>query len=90
MIPDWHAALDQGLAVLAPGGSLHIVDFGDLAGLSWPLDTTLRGWLSAFHVTPREDLPEVATRLAARAGYSYRTHRGPCGYYRLITITRRA
>ena len=29
MIPPWRAALAHALDVLAPGGSLHIVDFGD-------------------------------------------------------------
>lgn len=90
MIPDWQAALDQAAAALAPGGSLHVVDFGDLAGLSPLPRAALRAWLRWFHVTPREDLTEAACRIAARAGYSYRTHRGPWGYYRLITITRRA
>ncbi|MBW8755551.1 MAG: methyltransferase domain-containing protein [Sphingomonadales bacterium] len=90
MIPDWRAALEQGVAVLAPGGSLHVVDFGDLAGLPAPLPAALRAWLRWFHVSPREDLGEAATAIAARQGFSYRTHSGPFGYYRLITITRRS
>jgi len=90
MIPDWQAALDQAAAALAPGGSLHVVDFGDLGGLPAPLRAGLRAWLAAFHVTPREDLCAVAGRIAARQGFRYRTHRGPLGYYRLIVITRRA
>ena len=89
MIPDWRAALEQAAAVLAPAGSLHVVDFGDLAGLPWPLRPLLRAWLAAFHVTPREELTELAAGIASRQGFSYRTHRGPLGYYRSITITRR-
>ena len=30
MIPDWQAALAQAVRLLAPGGSLHIVDFNNL------------------------------------------------------------
>src|SRR5262249_44039623 len=33
MIPPWREALAHALDHLAPGGSLHIVDFGDQAGL---------------------------------------------------------
>jgi S-adenosylmethionine-diacylgycerolhomoserine-N-methlytransferase len=89
MIPEWRATMEQATRVLAPGGSLHVVDFGDLGGLPWPLQPILRAWLAAFHVTPREDLARVASGIASRQGYSYRTHRGPLGYYRLITIARR-
>lgn len=87
MIPDWRAALEQAVAVLAPGGSLHIVDFGDLAGLPQPFRALLRKWLAWFHVTPRLDLADAATSLAARHGLSCKAERGMLGYYRLITLT---
>ena len=56
MIPEWEAALEAATHALAPGGGIHIVDFGDFAGLSRPLARALRGWLSYFHVTPRDEL----------------------------------
>ena len=34
MIPPWREALAQAIDALAPGGSLHIVDFGDLRGIA--------------------------------------------------------
>ena len=34
MIPQWRAALDQAVALLAPRGELHIVDFGGQRGLA--------------------------------------------------------
>ena len=37
MIPPWRKALARALDVVAPGGSLHLVDFGDCAGLAWPV-----------------------------------------------------
>lgn len=93
MIPDWKAALDQAAAVLAPGGRLLVVDFGDLSGLPLPLRAALRAalraWLRWFHVTPRQDLADHAASLAARRQMTCRSRLGPCGYYRLITITRR-
>lgn len=88
MIPDWRAAVDQAAAVLAPSGSLHIVDFGDLEGLPGPLRTALLAWLAHFHVTPRADLADYAATLAAQAGLRCATRRGPLGYYRLVTISR--
>lgn len=63
MIPDWERAIDAALAALNPGGSLHIVDFGQQEGLPRWFGTLLKAWLARFHVTPRETL-EAA--LAAR------------------------
>jgi S-adenosylmethionine-diacylgycerolhomoserine-N-methlytransferase len=90
MIPDWKAALEQAASILAPGGQLQVVDFGDLAGLPRPLRAALRAWLRWFHVTPRPDLADHCASLAARRRFTCRSRRGPLGYYRLITITRRA
>ena len=56
MIPDWKQALNSAAAVLAPGGSIHVVDFGDLEGLPGPARRLLMGWLGLFHVAPRVEL----------------------------------
>ena len=56
----------QAAACVAPGGSLHIVDFGDLGRLPWPLRAGLRRWLERFHVSPRLELIERTGALAAR------------------------
>jgi len=68
MIPPWRAALAQALDVVAPGGSLEIVDFGDCARLPSPLKAGLRRWLAAFDVTPRDDLARVLEVLASERG----------------------
>jgi len=86
MIPAWQAALEQAMRVLAPGGALHVVDFGDAAGLPAPLRAGLRAWLAHFHVSPRLDLAETAGTLAAGKGYLAHGQRGPLGYYQLIRI----
>jgi S-adenosylmethionine-diacylgycerolhomoserine-N-methlytransferase len=65
MIPPWREALAAGAAALAPGGRLHLVDFGMMEAWPGPLRAPFRAWLSAFHVTPRADLEEA---LAACAG----------------------
>jgi len=56
MIPDWKAALAAADAALAPGGRIHIVDFGDLTGFAGPLRRALLAWLRLFHVAPRTEL----------------------------------
>lgn len=56
MIPDWQGALRVAARNVRPGGTIHIVDFGDLEGLWRPLARALRAWLRLFHVQPREVL----------------------------------
>jgi len=59
MIPDWEGAIDTAIAALAPGGSLHIVDFGQQEGLPHWFRSFLVGWLRRFHVTPRTGLQKA-------------------------------
>jgi S-adenosylmethionine-diacylgycerolhomoserine-N-methlytransferase len=87
MIPDWEGALDHAAGQLAPGGALHIVDFGDLAGLPRPVAAGLRAWLAKFHVEPRATMPHVAARIAAARGLSLASTRGPLGYFQLHVLT---
>jgi S-adenosylmethionine-diacylgycerolhomoserine-N-methlytransferase len=68
MIPAWRAVLDHALSRLAPGGELHIVDFGGQAGLPAWLRAALRRWLALFHVTPRDTLEAELVRRAAERG----------------------
>jgi len=65
MIPDWTRAIDASLDALAPGGSLHVVDFGQQEDLPRWVGPALRAWLGRFHVTPRADLRQVLEQKAA-------------------------
>jgi S-adenosylmethionine-diacylgycerolhomoserine-N-methlytransferase len=71
MIPQWREALALALFLLAPQGSLHVVDFGEQEGLPAWTRKLLRAWLAGFSVTPRDDAPallrELAKARAARA-----------------------
>jgi len=87
MIPDWEGALDHAASLLAPGGSLHLVDFGDLAGLPRPLARGLLAWLAKFHVAPRTALPAAAAQIAANPGLLLTSTRGPLGYFQLHILT---
>lgn len=62
MIPDWKLALDAASKNLAPGGRIHVVDFGDLEGLGRLPRTLLLGWLKQFHVAPRVELLQKLER----------------------------
>lgn len=52
MVQDPGHALENARRHLAPGGSVLVVDFADLAGLPGPAAAGLRAWLRAFHVEP--------------------------------------
>lgn len=65
MIPGWETALRQSVQVLAPGGELHLVDFGQQTALPDWFGKGLRAWLARFHVTPRESLGTVLAAIAA-------------------------
>jgi S-adenosylmethionine-diacylgycerolhomoserine-N-methlytransferase len=70
MIPDWPAVIDGAIAILAPGGELHIVDFGGQEHLPGVFRTLLRRWLALFHVTPRDEMEEALRARAQAAGAS--------------------
>jgi len=63
MIPRWDQALDAAITHLAPGGELHVVDFGGQSRLPPWFRAALRNWIAHFHVTPRDMLE---TALQAR------------------------
>lgn len=59
MIPGWSEAIVKAVSHLAPGGELHIVDFGDQSKLPRWFQERLRDWLNRFHVTPRDELARM-------------------------------
>ena len=80
MIPPWREALRHAAGYLAPGGSLHLVDFGDQAGLPSAFRNALNRWLAAFHVTPRLTLEAEIAGVAGELGLSSRSTRRYRGY----------
>ncbi len=61
MIPDWQAALRQGMQ--ACGGTLHLVDFGQFERLPGWFGRGMRAWLNKFDVEPRADLFDFVNSL---------------------------
>ncbi len=66
MIPAWEYALEEALSLLAPDGTLHIVDFGQQEALPRWFRALLFTWLNQFHVQPRAGLRAVLEEAAAR------------------------
>ena len=70
MIPDWQGALQEAKRQLAPGGQLHVVDFGDSSGLPGWFQRGLLAWLARFHVSPRTALEAELNMLADDGGHA--------------------
>ena len=68
MVDDPEAALRAAWRHLAPGGTLHIVDFGDMAGLPGWCRRLMVAWLARFHVRHRPEIERTLAELAAVHG----------------------
>ncbi|MEM9761190.1 MAG: class I SAM-dependent methyltransferase [Pseudomonadota bacterium] len=68
MVPDWEAALARALEATAPGGVLHIVDFGQQREMPRVIHAVLTRWLALFHVESRRDLGEGIAAECAKLG----------------------
>src|ERR1700726_3234876 len=80
MIPDWRRVVETGLSHLAPGGRLHIVDFGTQERLPRFVRAALLRWLAIFDVTPRDDLERVLAAVADASGAKLTFERPFRGY----------
>lgn len=83
MMDDWRQALEHGFKQLKPGGTLHVVDFGNQEGLPAWFKKLLGGWLNQFHVRFRPEIRAWFEDQAAKGrgtttyrpvmrGYAYR------------------
>lgn len=68
MIPGWREAISASIDVLAPGGAIHIVDFGQQERLPRWWRAMLFAWLARFSVRPRADLRTTLAALADERG----------------------
>lgn len=90
MIPAWQAVLASADRLLAPGGELHIVDFGQQERLPKAFRTGLRAWLAKFHVTPRAHLRDAVEQLARQNGGSAAFQPIKGGYAWRLTLKKQA
>mgnify|MGYP001235089065 CR=1 FL=1 len=88
MIPDWPQVIAQAFEHVAPGGEIHIVDFGDFAGLPAIARAGLRAWLARFDVTPRLTLEAELHLLNSSRGWQVEVARPYRGYSQYAVIKR--
>lgn len=88
MIPGWREALDHAASLLAPGGSLHIVDFGQCEQLPEVFRKVLSAFLRHYTVYPRADLDKQIAATAWAKGLSWKVSRLHRGYTDYATLTR--
>jgi S-adenosylmethionine-diacylgycerolhomoserine-N-methlytransferase len=80
MIPPWRTALQRAKDAVAPGGRLHVVDFGEQERLPRAFRSGLRSWLAKFSVEPRAELEAELQKLASRSGSGLRCEHLYRGY----------
>ena len=90
MIPPWTASLEQALAAVKPGGSLHVVDFGQQADLPGWFRSGLHAWLAKFTVEPRAQLEAELAALASRTGATLKFEHLYRDYAHLAVVTKAA
>lgn len=88
MIPDWKSALHQAAKVLAPGGTLLIVDFSSMDG--WPARARerVRKNLNWYNVQPRTELASYFRNTPDFMNWSI-SHREMLGSYaQIVELTK--
>jgi S-adenosylmethionine-diacylgycerolhomoserine-N-methlytransferase len=71
-------ALTGARRMLAPGGSVTVVDFADMASMPPALRAAVRGWIGAYRVTPLDS--KLLEDAGARVTY------GPMRYYAIARL----
>jgi S-adenosylmethionine-diacylgycerolhomoserine-N-methlytransferase len=87
MIGDWRLVLQAAAGRLKPGGSLHIVDFGNQERLPGIARTLLQRWLALFGVTPRDGLERELSVMAKTSGAELKFERPFRGYAQYAVLT---
>jgi S-adenosylmethionine-diacylgycerolhomoserine-N-methlytransferase len=86
MMDDPALALTRASSALAPGGSLHVVDFGPMDGLPRPFAVAMRAWLARFGVHHRPLVAATMRQEAQRRGGSLQRRRLAGGYAELLRL----
>jgi S-adenosylmethionine-diacylgycerolhomoserine-N-methlytransferase len=89
MIPPWREALKRAEEHVAPGGRLHIVDFGQQERLPAWWRAVLFAWIGRFHVTPRADLEAALGETGSGTVRFQPLYRGYAWYAELTALPAR-
>lgn len=90
MIPPWREALPMAYRAVKPGGSLHVVDFGQQKDLPGWFRKVLNAWLAKFSVEPRADLEDQLRKVAEAHGGKLEFKRLLKDYAQLGVLTKPA
>jgi len=88
MIPSWPDAVEHAAALVAPGGFLSIIDFGDFSSYPALVRRTQLAWLRRFSVIPIPALEGKIAALAGQIGFASSTEPLFGGYAVLARIER--
>jgi S-adenosylmethionine-diacylgycerolhomoserine-N-methlytransferase len=88
MIPSWHLAVYRSLAQLAPGGSLHVVDFGRMDSMPAAPRAAFLKFLAHYNVTPRRDMETALAEAAHRFKTSLSFEESALGYSAYAVLKR--
>lgn len=87
IIPPWREVVGFALDCTAPGGSLHVVDFGQQERLPRWFHRGLHYWLGKFHVHPPADMLDVIKSAGQAVGARVETTRLYRDYARAARVT---
>lgn len=90
MIPPWREAIREALKAVKPGGSLHIVDFGQQQKLPGIFKKGLEAWLDKFSVKPRPSLQAELQAMADENGCTLKFERILRDYAHHAVVTKPA
>jgi S-adenosylmethionine-diacylgycerolhomoserine-N-methlytransferase len=88
MIPPWREVVIRAADTVAPGGSLHVVDFGDFAGFPRWMRRAQLNWLRRFSVVPVPRLDDRLAEIAKQIGFSTTGRRLYHGYTIVASLKR--
>lgn len=89
MIPPWQDVVRRAAASVAPGGQLHLVDFGDFESYPAFLRKAQLAWLRRFSVTPIPAFDKTMASLAEEIGFTASAEKLYGGYAIHIRLRRR-
>jgi S-adenosylmethionine-diacylgycerolhomoserine-N-methlytransferase len=88
MIPPWREAVAHAADSVAPGGVLHVIDFGDFAGYPEWVRRAQFGWLRRFSVEPIPSLHRRLADIGGNKGFAAASRRLYGGYATVTSLTR--
>lgn len=88
MMSNWTDVMKRSFELVAPGGTLHVVDFGTLEGAPSWVHRSVLATLRRYSTIPPQGLLDQAKRIAAENGHVSASHQKYFGYLQYVAIQR--